>query len=296
MKSNQTKLSSSKSEHELETTASKYHLIAAWVAVIFDPVFAITDYINIPQGWKELLVIRLGVSAVTVVAILIRKRYVFSSFIIAFIPFILISVQNAYTYQFLDSNGLLGQNLNYMALLVGAGMFVLWRLRYSLLVVAVSCLTTFWFIYINPNLTMAEFLQKGGLLLIVTAIFMVVLIRTRFNLTIREIEARVALKISNDEIQRQATEIRSINENLERVVWQRTNDLEKRNKALQESAFINAHKLRSPVANILGLTNLFTKLKLNGEGATINKHLQQSAKNLDKIVNDISRIIEKGSE
>ena len=46
---------------ELEKTSSTYHFIAAWVAIIFDPVFAFTDYINIPESWKQLLVIRLGI-------------------------------------------------------------------------------------------------------------------------------------------------------------------------------------------------------------------------------------------
>ena len=45
---------------ELEKTSLTYHLIAAWVAIIFDPVFAFTDYINIPENWKQLLFIRLG--------------------------------------------------------------------------------------------------------------------------------------------------------------------------------------------------------------------------------------------
>jgi uncharacterized membrane protein len=34
---------------ELEKSSSKYHVVAAWAAIIFDPVFAITDYLNIPH-------------------------------------------------------------------------------------------------------------------------------------------------------------------------------------------------------------------------------------------------------
>jgi len=34
---------------KLEQASTRYHITAAWVAIIFDPVFAITDYLNIPN-------------------------------------------------------------------------------------------------------------------------------------------------------------------------------------------------------------------------------------------------------
>ena len=48
-------------KYELELASSKYHVTASWIAILFDPVFAITDYINIPDRWQELFVIRLCV-------------------------------------------------------------------------------------------------------------------------------------------------------------------------------------------------------------------------------------------
>lgn len=285
---------SSQVDFELEKTSSKFHLTAAWVAVIFDPVFAFTDYINIPQHWKVLLAIRIVVSIITLAAIIARRRLMFSSFIVAFIPFMLISIQNAYTYQYIDASGLLGHNLNYMALLVGAAMFVLWHWRYSVFVIAVSAVVTTFFVYTNPALTWDEFFLQGGLLLMVTAIFMVILIRTRYNLTLKELVARLALRASNDEIKAQAAEIKRINENLEAIVHERTAALERKNKALEEYAFINAHKLRSPVASILGLVNLLTKLDLGKDAKSINDHLKDSAEKLDEIVGDITKAIERG--
>lgn len=285
---------SSQVDFELEKTSSKFHLTAAWVAVIFDPVFAFTDYINIPQHWKVLLAIRIVVSIITLAAIIARSRLMFSSFIVAFIPFMLISIQNAYTYQYIDASGLLGHNLNYMALLVGAAMFVLWHWRYSVFVIAVSAVVTTFFVYTNPALTWDEFFLQGGLLLMVTAIFMVILIRTRYNLTLKELVARLALRASNDEIKAQAAEIKRINENLEAIVHERTAALERKNKALEEYAFINAHKLRSPVASILGLVNLLTKLDLGKDAKSINDHLKDSAEKLDEIVGDITKAIERG--
>jgi signal transduction histidine kinase len=224
------------------------------------------------------------------------------------VPFALISLQNAYTYDLISEEGLLGHNLNYMALLVGASMFVAWQLHYSLVVVTLSVVVTAYFVDGNPSLQWNTFFVKGGLLLVASAAFMVTLVRTRHNLTVKEIKARIALELSNAEIQEQNLEIKAqnqeiqlrgeqikaINDNLEVLVRKRTVELEKKNKALEEYAFINAHKLRSPVASILGLVNLLKKTPLNEEGLSVLDHLILSVEKLDDIVTTITKTIERG--
>jgi ligand-binding sensor domain-containing protein len=102
------------------------------------------------------------------------------------------------------------------------------------------------------------------------------------------------IQAQNEEIMAQAEEIKGINENLEMIVNQRTLELERKNKALEEYAFINAHKLRSPVASILGLVNLMSKTGMDTEGIEISKRLKQSAEELDVIVRSITKAIENG--
>ena len=104
------------------------------------------------------------------------------------------------------------------------------------------------------------------------------------------------IQAQNEEIMAQAEEIKGINENLEMLVKERTSELERKNKALEEYAFINAHKLRSPVASILGLVNLISRTHLDGDGKEISKRLQQSADELDEIVRSITKAIEKGDK
>ena len=101
------------------------------------------------------------------------------------------------------------------------------------------------------------------------------------------------IQAQNEEIMAQAEEIQGINENLEMLVKQRTAELEKKNKALEEYAFINAHKLRSPVASILGLVNLLAKSEQKDDTRVIREHLKQSADKLDAIVRSITAAIEK---
>ncbi len=108
------------------------------------------------------------------------------------------------------------------------------------------------------------------------------------------IERTLEIIKKNDEINTQAEEIRAINENLEQLVKERTSQLERKNKALEEYAFINAHELRAPVASILGLINLMETIELDEEHRIYIKHLQSSAEKLDSVVRSIGKAIEKG--
>ena len=220
---------------ELEQASSRFHITIAWVAVILDPVFALTDYINIHDQWKSMLVIRISVSMITLASLLLRDKFKLSSHLIAAIPFLLISLQNAFVYRFIGVDHILGQNLNYMALLLGAGMFVLWRWEYSAVMILVSALATGFFLSLNPALSVNQFSVNGGLLLAAMGLFAGVLIQTRYNLVIKEIRARLALKASNEAIRLQAQEIKHINENLERLVHERTSELENKTRHLKTS-------------------------------------------------------------
>jgi ligand-binding sensor domain-containing protein len=102
------------------------------------------------------------------------------------------------------------------------------------------------------------------------------------------------IQAQNEEIQSQAEEIMGINDNLEELVKARTAELEKKNKAAEESAFIIAHELRAPVASVLGLVNLIKKCELSEEAKTIVTHMEDSAEKLEVVVRNITKAIEKG--
>jgi ligand-binding sensor domain-containing protein len=102
------------------------------------------------------------------------------------------------------------------------------------------------------------------------------------------------IQAQNEEIQAQAEEIQGINDNLESLVRARTIELEKKNKAAEESAFIIAHELRAPVASVLGLINLISKCKLDDDARTIVTHMEDSAEKLNAVVRNITKAIERG--
>ncbi len=276
---------------ELDKVASKYHVTVLWITVVLDPSFAIADYFNVHNHWLNLLAVRLGVASIIIFMLVLRKKFRMPSYFIVGLTFILLSIQISFSYALIEPEAILGQNLTYMALFIGTSMFVLWQFNFSIIVVLISTVATAIFIRINPNIETSQFFVKGGFLLGTSAIFMIALIKTRYDLTVKEIKLRFALLVSNEEILSQAQEIKVINESLESKVKDRMVELKKKNKALEEYAFINAHKLRSPVASILGLINLLKDAHVDPE---IMAHLHDSAAKLDEIVSSITKAIEQG--
>lgn len=93
------------------------------------------------------------------------------------------------------------------------------------------------------------------------------------------------LKILNESL-------KDINEALEVKVLNRTRELEIKNKKLEEYAFINAHKLRAPVATILGLIQLFDYKDVI-ETEQILAGLKKTGAELDQAINDIRAKLEE---
>lgn len=281
----------------LEQSSNRYHLMGAWVGLVLNPVFSITDYFNLPAQWKLMLGIRIVVSLITLSVVLLRGRLRINSFVLLSVPFLLISLQNAFVYRFISDADLLGQNLNYMAMFIGAAMFVQWRWKYSVVILLLSAFATAVFLFPNAAINVSSFLVNGGLLLGATGIFAGVLIQTRYRLTMRTIIAQLELKESKLQVEEQAEEIKRMNENLEDMIQDRTRELENKNGVLEEYAFINSHKLRGPVATILGLLNLFDYLELKKkEDQALISHMRTATENLDKVVKDITKAIEKGDQ
>ncbi len=84
------------------------------------------------------------------------------------------------------------------------------------------------------------------------------------------------------------------NQNLEKTVSERTAALKQQNSQLEKYAFINAHKLRAPVATIMGLINLLQKEVSPHEQKEIIQYLKKSSNNLDQVVRSISDTLHKG--
>jgi two-component system sensor histidine kinase/response regulator len=107
-------------------------------------------------------------------------------------------------------------------------------------------------------------------------------------------EKNEELQASEEELLASGEELKQINENLNLQVEHRTQALIKQNKKLLEYAFINAHKVRSPLARILGLVNLIgIEIELNPNGKKLLEHLNLSANELNDILREVRTNLEE---
>lgn len=125
--------------------------------------------------------------------------------------------------------------------------------------------------------------------LILAAIAVWVLYRQRKKISFQkqaiEVQAGALLKL-NEELQQ-------LNRNLEARIDQRTSQLSLQNKRLAEFTFLNAHKLRAPVASILGLINLLYHSTEQQEKETILAHLRTCSEELDTTIREVSKNLEE---
>jgi len=106
------------------------------------------------------------------------------------------------------------------------------------------------------------------------------------------LEVNEKLEEANTEISAQSETIASYNGKLEAMVEKRTKDILQLNKKLIEYSFVNSHKIRGPLARVLGLIYLMRKNPANGpdHDEYLDK-LEISANELDYMVKELTIVL-----
>jgi tetratricopeptide (TPR) repeat protein len=104
------------------------------------------------------------------------------------------------------------------------------------------------------------------------------------------------LKKANLSIHDQNEEIKQINENLGKLVQERTQVLLEMNQSLVDYAFYNAHKLRAPLATLMGLVFLFQLEDNAKEKDRIAEMIKSASHDLDLVVRQIQEIVSKDAK
>jgi tetratricopeptide (TPR) repeat protein len=106
-----------------------------------------------------------------------------------------------------------------------------------------------------------------------------------------------------EEIESQATELirlnqqlQNLNRSLESGIQERTHQLWWKNQKLADYAYTNSHKLRAPVASILGLLQLIDRIEVPAEDKILLDKLKVCARDLDKVTRDINQRLEEDPE
>ncbi|MDZ7608133.1 MAG: hypothetical protein U5K79_21715 [Cyclobacteriaceae bacterium] len=124
------------------------------------------------------------------------------------------------------------------------------------------------------------------------------LIRLNQELQAREIELyeiNEELRVTNEELQTANEEIKAHNDNLDDLVKMRSERIEEQLSLFHKYTHINSHEVRAPLARLLGLLNLLEYDNDKTEAISLIGKLKESAKELDDVVRNMNRLLEKGA-
>lgn len=95
----------------------------------------------------------------------------------------------------------------------------------------------------------------------------------------------------NFELSKKSEEIAFVNDKLNQIVIERTNKIKIQNQKLIEYAFFNSHKVRGPLARVMGLVDLLRNSSSKEDVELYLSKLEESAKELDEVVGEINKIL-----
>ena len=96
------------------------------------------------------------------------------------------------------------------------------------------------------------------------------------------------LQLKKEEVAKLNEQLNSLNANLEKKVLEKVSDIQEQNKRLEKYAFMNAHIVRAPLANIMGALNLYHETEDPSKKMELLKMLDESANMLDSAVREVA--------
>lgn len=99
----------------------------------------------------------------------------------------------------------------------------------------------------------------------------------------------------NQELHQVKDSLNALNEDLERIVNERTEKIKIQNEILVKYNYSNAHHLRGPVARLLGLASIY-ELDSNLEPKFIIEKMVHEANEIDAVVKQINDVLESDSK
>ena len=132
-------------------STERFHVIACWVGIVLNIIWFASDYFVVPDYWVSFLMFRIAVSAITVLALVLKHTKKISIYFCLFILVLGISVQNAYMWSVMDLAHLQKHTFAYIALFIGVGMLVLWDIKLSIIILIATIISNIAFYKINST-------------------------------------------------------------------------------------------------------------------------------------------------
>jgi signal transduction histidine kinase len=152
----------------------------------------------------------------------------------------------------------------------------------------------------NENKKIQTTLFIFGSIILILFVFVLIFFMLRIHKNNRLLHLKnLEVTQAKEEVKQINEEIKQINEHLEDLVETRTeelkhsvNNLLKQNQDLEQFSFIISHNIRSPIARILGLVNVFNVENMDDPfNLQILGHLEQAGENLDMVIKDLNKIV-----
>jgi signal transduction histidine kinase len=120
----------------------------------------------------------------------------------------------------------------------------------------------------------------------------------RVNLELKDkniklLEQTVLMTHQKNEVTKSRNELNEMNENLEKIILERTNNVKLKNDYLVKYSFANAHHVRGPLARILGLVQL-AKLEKEVDYPFLFLKIDEQANEIDVVLKKINKELDEG--
>lgn len=188
-------------KQELNERTKEQHCLGCKVALGVNILWAISNYFIIENNKWTYVSINLVVAGIILIAMLNQKRIKISGEAIGLIPMLSTLLAFAYTYNTIEFE--IFQKMTYMNLgvFVGAGMFLLWNIRYSIISIAFAIIINATFYTLYSPISLEDYMLNGGILMIIAAGFMLIAIQARYKLVKKDINSQIELEKSKRELE-----------------------------------------------------------------------------------------------
>lgn len=215
--------------HELAEKGGHLLRKMIWIAIVLLPLFP--DYLFMSQNWTMIFVIRLGIVLYFLLLLYIQRIYQVNYRVVAYFSILPLCVFLSYITATTPNEYRAIYHLNFMAVFIVMGLFLLWHWKHSILIVFIFFLEHLYFLYIESLLNITEFVSNGTLLLFTIAFASIAIVQLRYNSFRTEFLLKFDLANSNHNLRDANT---ALEEKQVEIIAQKAN-IEKKNHNITAS-------------------------------------------------------------
>lgn len=189
-----------KVQEEISKRIFKQHNLGCKVAIVVNILWGIFNYFIIDHNTWIYVGLNFAAAAIIALALLNKEKLKLNGEVLGLVPMLTTLTAFAYTYNTLELEVFQKMTYTHAAVFIGAGMFLLWHIKYSIISSIYAIAINLIFYALFCTIPMNEYLINGGMLIATVAIFMIISIQVRYKLVLSEITSKMALEESKKDL------------------------------------------------------------------------------------------------